>query len=231
MRHTQTKNMSDIKKSIIKVINVFENDSGSPDTNYYTIYRYFDGPNKTRQVTLGRGYVESGSLWNVFELYKANGGINADKLLSYKSQKGKETLPKNKEFIDLIVSSAKNEQAMRDAQDQAFDKYYWQRGLDYYNENGFKENLSLAVIQDSFLHSGSMLSRLTNSFPEKKPIYGGNEKNWITSYVNARYNWLSNASKLLQNTVYRPLFFKKQIANSNWNFNLPVIANGVKITE
>lgn len=223
--------MSDDKKeSIIRVLNAFENDSGSPDTEYDKIYIYRDGPGGTKQVTLARGYTEcGGALWKVFEYYKQAGGQNGDKLLSFKKYSCKGTLPKDQNFLRLIIDSARNEESFRNAEDKVFDALYWDKGYAYFKNGGFKENLSLAVIQDSFLHSGGMLRFLTNKFAEKRPAQGGNEKKWITEYVKARLNWLSNSSQLLRNTVYRPKFFLGEIKKSNWNFDCPLVANGAKI--
>lgn len=223
--------MSDDKKeNIIRVLNAFENDSGSPDTEYDKIYIYRDGPGSIRQVTLARGYTEcGGSLWKVFEYYKQAGGENADKLLSYKQYSCKGTLPKDQNFLSLVINSAKNEESFRNAEDKVFDDLYWDKAYAYFQSGGFKENLSLAVIQDSFLHSGGMLRFLTNKFSEKRPVQGGNEKKWVTAYVKARLNWLSNSSQLLKNTVYRPKFFLGEIKKNNWNFDCPLIANGAKI--
>lgn len=219
-----------IKNRIIKCLNAAENDSGSQDTEYDKIYLYRDGPHKTKQVTLGRGYTESGSLWQVFQYYKDLGGKNAETLLSYKKDAGKEKLPFNKTFLHLIIDSAKKEQSMRDAEDKTFDDLYWIPAEKWAQQYGFKENLSLAVIEDSKLHSGGMLKFLTNSFPEKKPSSGGSERDWITAYVYARYNWLAHSSGLLSHTVYRPLFFINQIKKGNWEFDLPLSMNGTKIT-
>lgn len=217
------------KELIIKILNVFENDSGSPATEYDKIYLYKDGPNKTRQVTLGRGYTEAGSLWKVFEAYKELGGDKADALLDYRKFKGKQTLPKDKKFLELIIQCAKNDPLFRSAQDRVFDELYWNPAFKYFTSSGFTLPLSLAVIQDSKLHSGGMLKFLTNSFPEKRPFQGGDEKEWITAYVYARYNWLVNASDLLNNTIYRPLFFIQRIKANDWDLTPPFTANGVKI--
>src|ERR1041385_4495572 len=112
----------DIKNKIIRILNVFENDSGSPETEYDKIYLYHDGTNNVKQVTLARGYTEcGGALWKVFEYYKELGGQHADELLNYKKNSCQGTLPNNKDFLSLIISSAKNEQSMRDAQDKTFD--------------------------------------------------------------------------------------------------------------
>ncbi len=221
-----------IKERVIHCLNAAENDSGSQLTEYDKIYLYHDGPHKTKQVTLGRGYTEAGSLWTVFQYYKDLQGKNADVLLNYKKDAGKEKLASNKEFLHLIIDSAQKEQLFRDAEDKTFDDIYWNPAeKDYFTKYGFKEPLSLAVIEDSKLHSGGMLKFLTNSFPEKKPSDGGNEHEWIKSYVYARYNWLAHASELLSHTVYRPLFFINQIKKDNWNFELPLVMNGTKITD
>ncbi len=220
-----------IKDRIIRCLNAAENDSGSQNTEYDKIYLYRDGPGKTKQVTLGRGYTESGSLWKVFEYYKELGGKNADTFLARKKDSGKEKLPYDKDFLHLIIDSAKQEKAMRDAEDKTFDDLYWIPAENWFSQYGFKENLSLAIIEDSKLHSGGMLKFLTNSFPEKKPSDGGNERAWITAYIYARYNWLAHASELLTHTVYRPLFFINQIKKGNWMFDLPLIMNGTNITD
>lgn len=220
----------EIKDLIIRMVNSFENDSGSPETEYNKIYIYHDGPNDIKQVTLARGYTEcGGSLWKVFEYYKQFGGKNADKLLSYKKDNCKEILSNNMDFLKLIIQSAKEDKSFRDAEDKVFDDVYWNKGLDYFNKGKFKENLSLAVIQDSILHSGSILKKLTNKFAEKRPVDGGNERKWITAYVKARFNWLSHASQLLRNTVYRPKFFLGEIKKENWALSCPLIANDSKL--
>lgn len=218
------------KSRIISVLNVFENDSGSPLTEYNKIYLYRDGPGGIKQVTLARGYTEcGGALWKVFERYSSKGGKNAASLLAYRKQSGRGTLANDSGFLQLIKSSA-NERSFRDSQDEVFDELYWDFGQAYADKGGFKLPLSLAVIQDSQLHSGGMLKFLVNKFDELPPARGGDEKKWITEYVSARYRWLANASEILSHTVYRPQFFTTQIKNGNWNFEPPMLANGVKIS-
>ncbi|CAB5226345.1 Glycoside hydrolase, family 46 [uncultured Caudovirales phage] len=220
----------DTKQTIIKILNCFE--TGKPETNYSSIYCWNDGPNNTKQVTLGRGYTEQGTLWDVFEKYKSLGGSNADKLISFKKYKGDQTLPKNKEFLSLIINTAKSDEKFKIAQDEIYEKVYWVRGNNWFKSKGFILPLSLLVIQDSYLQSGSMLKFLINKFSEKVPSEGGNEKKWIQQYCLVRKNWLANHSrKILNNTVYRPEFCLKQIENNNWKLDkFPIYANGIKIT-
>jgi chitosanase len=219
------------KHTIIEILNSFE--TGNPETDYVSIFIYRDGPNKTKQVTLGRGYTEDGTLWDVFESYKSLGGKEADKLLSFKKFKGDESLPKNKEFLDLIINTAKNDNNFKEAQDLIYDKMYWNKGLAWFNKNKLIRPLSLAVVQDSYLHSGSIIKSLTNKFSECTPLNGGNEVKWVSKYLEIRYNWLKNhPNKILNNTVYRPQFFLEQIKNNNWDLNkFPITANGCKIVN
>jgi chitosanase len=219
------------KDTIIKILNCFE--TGKSETDYVSIFLYNDGPNNTKQVTLGRGYTEQGTLWDVFNEYKKLGGVNADELLSYKKYKGDQSLPKNKEFLNLIINTAKNDENFKNAQDIIFDLLYWDKAYNWFEKNNFVLPLSLSVIQDSYLHSGSMMSFLTNKFAEKTPKNKGNEKKWIIDYVNVRKQWLkTNSRKILNNTVYRQDFFIEQIEKNNWQLNIfPIIANGVKINQ
>ena len=93
------------KSSIIQILNAYENDSGSTKTEYDKIYIYKDGPNKTYQVTLARGFTEcGGTLWQVFEEYKKLGGSVANSLLEFKKESGKQTLHKNNAFLNLIIN-------------------------------------------------------------------------------------------------------------------------------
>jgi chitosanase len=218
------------KNTIIEILNCFE--TGKAETNYTAIYLYRDGPHRTKQVTLGRGYTEEGTLWDVFSEYKSLGGESADKLLAYKSSKGKETLASNKEFLNLLITTAKTDQKFRNAEDAVYDIGYWNRGDKWVNKYGFTLPLSMLVIQDSFLQSGSMLQFLMNKFTEKTPIQNGNEKAWIKAYSETRENWLKNHSnKILNSTVYRPKFFLDQIEKNNWNLDqFPIFPNGVRVS-
>lgn len=221
--------MTSLKTTIINILNCFE--TGTKETDYSSIFLYRDGPNKTKQVTLGRGYVESGSLWTVIYEYKKLGGKSAEQLLNFKPFSGKQLLPTNKEFLTLLVNCGKNDELFRIAQDNVFDIQYWNKGLKFFNDNGFELNLSLAVIQDSILHSGSILSFLRNKFSTKTPKNGGDEKEWIINYLAARRNWLATTkvNPYLKNTVYRIDFFNGEIKKGNWKLACPLKANDVVV--
>lgn len=212
------------------MLNVFENDSGSPETDYTTIYLYKDGNNGRRQVTLGRGFTDDGgNLKKVVELYIKKGGKYADRFKPYLPKFGKGVLDDDTTFLKLLVAAGKEDELMRQAQDETFDAKYWVPSVDFFNDNGFKNPLSLAVIADSYLHSGSILSFLRKSFDTKTPSNGGDEKEWIENYIRVRRAWLKRKGKPLSNTTYRMDLFIKEIKKGNWDFNCPLSANGTSI--
>jgi chitosanase len=93
---------------------------------------------------------------------------------------------------------------MRKAQDDFFDKRYFQRAMLWADNNGFTLPLSALVIYDSFIHSGSILDLLRKHVSEALLAKNCDEKTWISQYVNARQDWLSTASnRILQKTIYR----------------------------
>ena len=88
----------------------------------------------------------------------------------------------------------------------------------------------MLVIYDSYIHSGSVLTRLRNRFAERTPINGGDEKAWIKAYVEARHNWLENNGNLLiRKTIYRTNCFKEQLQAGNWDLQQDVVIRGLRV--
>jgi len=220
-----------VKQIIDAVLNVFEN--GRITRVYDEIYIFSDGTNNIKQVTLGKGFTEcGGALWKVIEKYNQLGGKHKAELLNYKYLSCMGILPDNKDFINLLKFMGRETVGII-AQDYVYEKLYYLRGENWAKANGFVLPLSMLVIQDSMLHSGSMLSFLINRFSAKTPRGGGEEKEWIRQYLKARDIWLRNHSRIiLRNTVYRTEFLQKQINSNNWNLSqFPLYVNGVKISD
>ncbi len=214
---------ADITQKLMWMLNLFENDSGSKENDYRTIYRYKDGKNKRRQITLGRGFTEDGgSLKLVIERYFELGGANST-LRSKLSKVGTGVLVKDAEFVKAL-SGEHEHPAMRQAQDEVFVEVYLRPAIKYANKQGFTKSLSFAVCVDSFLHSGKMTPRLVESFPERPPSRGGNEHKWIRDYSLARLAWFTNTGREdLRTCKFRPRFFLAQIKAGNWNFDCPLV--------
>ncbi|MGZ8186217.1 MAG: chitosanase [Methylobacter sp.] len=213
------------------VINVFE--SGSIEGNYSAISIYADGPHGIRQVTYGRSQTtEYGNLEELIKIYAGSNGIYSAQLQPYIARIGVMPLVDNEQFKQLLRDAGKNDPLMRKAQDDFFDKRYFQRAMLWADNNGFTLPLSALVIYDSFIHSGSIPDFLRKHFPEALPAKNGDEKTWISLYVKARQDWLSMASnRILQKTIYRTQCFKNEIAKDNWNLSqLPIAANGINVS-
>lgn len=217
---------------IRRVLSVAE--TGKTDWNPSTIYIYpddnrFSPPRK--QITLSIGFTESGNLKKVLARYIAKGGKLADYFSAYVANLGTgQSLSSNPAFTNNL-KTAGAERVMVEAQNECFDELYLGPAFSWATQYGFIYPLSFLTIADSFLHSGSMLGFLMNSFPEKKPSAGGNEKIWIKSYLAARKNWLANHSnKILNKTVYRANCFLIELEKDNWSLEKsPIVMNGTPI--
>ena len=135
------------------------------------------------------------------------------------------------QFKQLLRNAGKNDPVMRQVQDVFFDKRYFQPAMNWADSNGFTLPLSALVVYDSQVHSGGILGFLRRRFPEKPPVNGGDERNWITAYVGVRQAWLaSHDNPVLRKTVYRMQCFDNEIGRLNWDLTqLPINAHGVSV--
>ena len=223
------------KQKILQVVNVFE--TGSISGNYATVSLLLDGPNGSdgrpiRQITYGRSQTtEFGNLKTLLQLYIANNGKYAGQFKPYLSKIGKPpSLCTDTNLLKLLRDTGNLDPVMKNTQDLFFDQLYYQPALNWFTGMQFTLPLSLLVIYDSYIQSGSVPAKIREKFLEPVPKNGGDEKTWIKQYVNARYSWLANSPKaIVRGTVYRTQCFKNAIAKNNWDLLLPINANGIII--
>lgn len=209
-----------------RFLNLAENDSGSPETDYGAVYVYRDGSGGRRQVTLGRGFTDDGgNLKKVVARYLDRGGEWTALFASRLDKFGQGVLAEDHEFISALKKAAV-EPAMQAAQDEVFNEVYLNPALQWADLHGFHEVLSAGVIVDSFLHSGSMLGWLMEKFPDRKPCDGGDERHWIAAYCTARLRWFERATGALHTCQFRPQFFLDQIGKGNWDLACPLVVKG-----
>jgi len=220
----------EIKRKIERVVNVFE--TGSPEGRYDLLVVMNDGRGSRPQITFGRSQTtEYGNLQRLVKLYCDKGGQYAQALQPWLDKIGKEPLHDNAYFKNLLRDAARNDPRMRSVQDIFFEEVYFLPAQMFFENNGFSFPLSLLVIYDSYIHSGRVPDFLRRRFGEKVPASGGNEKEWITRYVDVRHQWLKyHSNEILRRTTYRTQCFKDQIAAENWMLTQPVTANGVIVT-
>lgn len=218
------------KIKIQKIVNVFE--TGTPNGKYSTLVKLPDGPGGIRQITYGRSQTtEFGNLKRLLAAYSAKDSIYSSEFKPYINKIGKQpSLASNAEFCNLLKLAGNEDEVMQQTQDEFFDLYYYQPAFVWFEGFGFTLPLSLLVIYDSFIHSGSIRNDIRQKFAARPPKFGGDEKTWITQYTDARHNWLKyHKRKILNGTVYRTNCFKEQIKNNNWDLEQEVKANGVII--
>ena len=219
-----------IKTLILSVVNIFE--TGTPDGKYDDISIYADGKpdasgKKTRQVTYGRSQTtEQGNLKDLIAAYIANNGVFSKNFSYYLPKIGVEPLVDNEMFKTVLKDAAREDPIMKTTQDAFFDKRYFQPAVTFCVDNKFTLPLSMLVIYDSHIHSGKVPQTVRNMFSESIPKNGGDEKEWIKAYVDARRRWLLRLQEPVPQTVYRMDCFKAQINIDNWMLDKPVLSNG-----
>lgn len=219
----------EVKRKIERIVNVFE--TGTPEGRYDLLVVMNDGPGGRPQITFGRSQTtEYGHLKQLVRMYCDQGGAYAQALFPWINRIGAEPLHNNSVFKNLLREAARNDPRMRSVQDTFFDEVYFMPARQFFDSNGFILPLSLLVIYDSYIHSGRVPDFLRRRFGEKVPAAGGNEKEWITRYVDVRHQWLKyHSNEILRKTTYRTQCFKDQMAAGNWLLDKPVLANGVSV--
>ncbi len=224
------------KKKIEQVVNVFETGKKEGDYSQVSVFADYSDPEtrtRIRQVTFGRSQTtEFGHLKDLIREYIDNHGKYANDFLPFMSQIGKKpSLESKPEFRELLKKAGREDPVMRFSQDKFFDGKYYQPAFNWFSTNGFTQPLSLLIVYDSYIHSGCMLAFLRKRFPTPTPVNGGDEKEWMGNYVNARHDWLTNHSdKILRNTNYRTNCFKEQMRNNNWDLSRSINAHDIIIT-
>lgn len=213
-----------IKKKIQTIVSVFE--TSSLEAKYDILVCLHDGPGKTKQITYGKHQTtEYGNLKALIQAYcNKKGSRYGKELENYLQFIGKHDHPlaDNIQFKQLL-KYAGTDHVMHEVQDEFFDRYYWDPAVGFFNQNKFTLPLSMAVIYDSYIHSGSVPSWLRDDFKEVPPVKGGDEKAWVNAYVNCRDYWLEHhPDKILRNTDYRTDTWQECIRDGNWDLSKAV---------
>lgn len=210
---------------IEQVVNVFE--SGSAAGNYSAVSVNDDGPHDIRQITYGRSQTtEYGRLRSLIRAY----AIHDPSFARYAKIIGSRPLADDRDFIALL-RRAGSDSVMRMLQDRLFEQKYYTPAVKWCTAHGLTLPLSALVVYDSYIHSGSMLWMIRESFPEKLPIDGGGERTWVRAYVRARHRFLATHRRVVVlKTVYRTRCLLAEIERGNWDLALrPVVVQGVGV--
>jgi chitosanase len=207
---------------ILQILQAIE--TGRAAGDYGLVSLMHDGEGDRLQVTLGIQFDEaSGDLQKVLSAYCQKGGPAADHLSHFIAKVNRfasnsATVLAHDQNFQSILRSLGAEPAMRAAQDEIFDSETWGPAKKWFDSEGFTLPLSMLVIDDSFLQSGSILSFLRERFEEVPPARGGDEKAWIRAYTEVRHKWLSSSNNTaLRNSSYRTRFYLSLLELEDWN--------------
>lgn len=226
------------------VLNVFETGSVRGDYSNVTVYKDGGGGQYT-QITYGKAQTtQDGNLDKLLRMFVSAAHAGEPTRLSDAQietiakaipTKDNRDLPADENF-KCLLRRAGDCSLMRDIQDRFFDEVYFKPAYNWWKVNGFTEALSLLVIYDSFIHSGSIRSDIRSKFSEVPPISGGDERAWIAAYVKARRDWLNRYKNdpghklhILAATTYRMDTMESAMRANNWDLSQPVNANGTLV--
>jgi chitosanase len=212
------------KKKIQTVLSVFETSSLKP--RYDILVCLNDGPNDIKQITYGKHQTtEYGNLKSLIKMYCDRRGRYANDLRSYLDFIGNPRHPlSGNDPFKTLLKLAGTDQVMMDVQEEFFEQFYWMPAVKWAEAMGFTLPLSMLVIYDSYIQSGSILMKLRDRFSEAVPISKGNEKRWITAYTNVRDKFLeNNQNPDVRSSDYRTDCLCDTIKEENWDLVKPLV--------
>ena len=221
------------------VLSIFETGRVPTAASYSTCSILADGAG----ISYGKHQCtdKAGSLDLVVKKYIALGGQYATQLKAYEAYLAANVSsteppkgpykPETTALINLL-KTAGADPVMQKAQDEVFDSNYFAPALNHAQSVGAAHALTVLVIYDTCIHSGpGGVTMIRNKFAAKSPANGGDEKEWVKAYINARRAWLAgNANSLVQKTVYRMDALMELVNAGNWDLKTPLKVRGVAIS-
>ena len=221
--------MNDLQKNTAKaIVNVFETGKVRGRYNAIAVLKGDSG-----HLSYGRSQAAlgSGSLYLLLKSYcEAAGAKFADRFVPLLPRfRDKDVSLDFDQNVRSLLEQAGDDPVMQQAQDDFFDRGYWQPAVKNAAACGLTKPLSVAVIYDSHIQGGfaRIRDRVTGG-PCVSPAC--DEEAWIKSYIAQRRSWLSTCNDPLPKTVYRVNEFDKMVG-VKWDLDLPLTVRGVVINE
>ena len=215
-------------------------ETGKPDGDYGNVTVLHDNPSGGPQLTYGKHQTtEAGrNLQSMVSAYLARDSSFLTGPEKAKLKEFVEARPYTKvrdTTLKAVLRKAGGDPAMQDVQNEFFLEHYMKPARQWAVFNGFKLPLSMLVIYDSFIQSGSVPWWLRKRFREAPPSQGGDEKKWVSQYVDVRHQWLkywgdgtSRKSKAIRNSSYRTTALNFETDRGNWDLSMcPMKVNGI----
>lgn len=219
-------------------------ETGKPGGDYGNVTVLHDNPSGGPQITYGKHQTtEAGrKLQKMVALYLKRDGTTL-------TPKGRAKLEQfvsapqyamtGDGFLKSTLRRAGDDPEMQDVQNEFFLTHYMKPARDWAEKNGFVLPLSMLVIYDSFIQSGGIPYWLRRRFREVPPAQGGDEKAWISRYVDVRHQWLKHwgngktkKSKAIRASSYRTDALNHETDTGNWDLSSrPMKVNGITVVS
>lgn len=130
---------------------------------------------------------------------------------------------------NLLRACADNP-VMRSAQDEFFDRHYWQPAAGQAASAGIRSPLGIATVYDSMVH-GSWQAMRERTGKERGALAKLGEHAWIKAYLETRRNWLASHPRPdIRMTVYRADALLGLATQEAWQLDMPLVVHGVEIS-
>ena len=234
MKHGETMGFTNTDRlRAMAIVNIFETSRPFGDYAAYAVLN--DGAGVSYGIN--QFTHRSGSLAAVVSKYLADGGQIGKAMfeeniaiLRSASANAIRIAAANRQLEKALKAAAATNE-MRSAQNALAFERYLRPAIEACKGSEFVTPLSLAVIYDSINHGSWERIRdhvaIAGSANIPRLTF---EKAWIGEYVRKRHQWLRSVPRL-RSTAYRTAFFLDQIAQRNWNLELPFFVHGVALTN
>ncbi len=228
----QTNNMSarePWRKTAEAIVNIFE--TGSALGNYSAVTLI---PHDSGHLTYGRSQVTlgSGQLHLLAKDYCRRPGATFVRQLSpyLPRLEARDTALDQEIRLKNLLRACADNPVMRSAQDEFFDRHYWQPAADQAASAGIHSPLGVATVYDSMVH-GSWLAMCERTNSERGTLAKLGEQAWIEAYLETRRSWLANHVRPdIRMTVYRVDALLELARQQAWQLTVPLVVRGVEIS-
>lgn len=231
--------VSEQKDTIDCILSIFETGKLPTRESYGTVALLTDGAG----ISYGKHQAtdRSGALDSIISAYIRLGGPRSLELspfagfiagnASCKLDPHAKIQPDWYQRLTQLLRDLGSDPVMQAAQDSVFAEDYWAPAVKAGESAGCKYALSYAVLYDTCIHSGAgRIAYHRNRFPEKAPAGGGDEKVWLSAYLNEREKWLlASENPLVRRTIYRPQALRELLKAGNMDLARPLMVRGVAI--
>lgn len=217
------------QKTAEAIVNIFE--TGSALGNYAAVTLI---PHDSGHLTYGRSQATlgSGRLHLLAEEYCRRPGASfVRQLRPYlaRLQVRDTALDHDIRLKNLLRACADNP-VMRSAQDEFFDRYYWQPAAAEAASAGIHSPLGVATVYDSMVH-GSWPVICERTDRERGTLAQLGEHAWIEAYLETRRSWLANHPRPdIRMTVYRVDALLELARQQAWQLTMPMVVHGAEIS-